>query len=109
METNQMINRLNPLFKMLDFKTVSTLNNRDFKTLAHNFFIKMDKLKDGGLSLNDDFKNFINNKHIEYYDYYESNSIYEERMQNILSELIEFCPPPKFWSAPFDEYLAYKW
>lgn len=110
METTKMIDQLNFLFERLDFKTVSTLENKDFRTLAHSFFIEINKLRDKGLILNDDFRNFINDKHIEYdHDDYGSDPLYEERMQDILSELTEFCSPPWFWSTPFNEYLTHKW
>lgn len=105
-----MTDQLNFLFERLDFKTVSTSDNKDFRTLAHSFFIEINKLRDEGLILNDDFRNFINDKHIEYdNDDYGSDPLYEERMQDILSELTGFCSPPWFWSTPFDEYLAHKW
>ncbi|WP_261511326.1 hypothetical protein [Chryseobacterium paludis] len=105
-----MINQLNFLFERLDFKTVSTSDNNDFRTLAHSFFTQINKLRDEGLILNDDFKKLINDKHIEYDDdNYGSDPLFEERMQHILSELTGFCSPPWFWSTPFDEYLANKW
>ncbi|MBK1895662.1 hypothetical protein [Chryseobacterium paridis] len=110
METSKMINQLNFLFERLDFKTISTLDNKDFRILAHSFFIEINKLRDEGLTLNEDFRKFINDKHIEYdHDDYGGDSIYEERMQHILRELTEFCSPPWFWNTPFDEYLAHKW
>ncbi|MDC8102992.1 hypothetical protein ACNFU2_20615 [Chryseobacterium sp. PTM-20240506] len=110
MEFDKMRDQLNVLFERLDFKTVSTLDNKDFRTLAHNFFIGINQLRDEGLTLNDDFIKFVNNKHIEYdHDDYGSDLIYKERMQDILSELTEFCSPPWFWNTPLEEYLAQKW
>lgn len=104
-----MINQLNIFFKALDFETVSSLSNEDFKILILDFFSKVKELKDRGLSLNEDLKNFIDNKHIEYYDYYEKNTVYEERIQLILSELIGFCSPPRFWETSFGDYMLKKW
>lgn len=110
MEASNMINQLNFLFERLDFKTVSTLDNKDFRALMHDFFMEINKLREEGLILNDDFRKFINDKHIEYDDSnYRNDPLYEERMQHILSELTEFCSPPWFWSTPFEEYLAHKW
>ncbi|WP_300353931.1 hypothetical protein [Chryseobacterium sp.] len=109
METNKMINQLNYLFELLDFETISSLSNENYKILILDFFIKVKKLKYEGLNLNEDLKSFINNKHIQYYDYYEKNHIYEERMQMILSELMGFCSPPKFWNVSFEEYMKLKW
>ncbi|WP_345989854.1 hypothetical protein AAEU33_19820 [Chryseobacterium sp. Chry.R1] len=110
MEFSMISDQLNILFERLDFKTVSTLDNKDFRTLTHNFFIGINKLRDEGLTLNEDFRKFVNNKHIEYdHNDYGSNPIYEERMQDILSELTEFCSPPTFWDTPFEEYQAHKW
>lgn len=104
-----MINQLNNLFESLTFKIISVSNNDDLKKIILNFFSKVNILKDEGLILNEDLKTFIDNKHIEYYDKYEKSLIYEERMQMILSELVEFCSPPKFWDTPFKDYMLQKW
>lgn len=104
-----MINQLNDFFEVLDFETISSLSNEDFKILILNFFSRVKELKDGGLYLNEELKKFIDNKHIEYYDYYEKNTVYEERMQLILSELIGFCSPPRFWETSFSDYMLQKW
>lgn len=104
-----MINQLNYLFEILDFETISSLSNENYKILILDFFIKVNKLKYEGLSLDEDLKSFINSKHIQYYDYYEKSSIYEERMQMLLSELMGFCSLPKFWDASLEEYMKLKW
>lgn len=109
METNKLINKLNFLFEVLNYETLSSLNDKDFSILILNFFLKVKKLKEEGLDLNEDFKKFIDSKHIEYFDDYELSTIYEERMQKILSELIAFCSPPRFWDTSFDEYMLKKW
>jgi len=107
--TNKMINQLNSLFEILTFKAISSSNNDDFKKIILNFFSEVNNLKDEGLILNEDLKTFIDHKHIEYDDEYEKSPVFEERIQMILSELVEFCSPPKFWQAPFKDYMLQKW
>jgi len=109
MGNNKVINQLNDSFEILNFKSISSLDDEDFKILVLDFFSKVKKLKDEGLCLNEDLKEFIDSKHIEYYDFYEKSIIYEERMQLILSELIGFCSPPKFWETSFNDYMLKKW
>ena len=109
METNKIINELNDLIKQLNFKNISLMGNKEFKEFAIQFFENVDRLRKKGLKYNETIMFLITDRHAEFSDYFEKNSIYEERVQDILIELDNFCPPPRFWDTPLDEYIRLKW
>ena len=109
METNKMINELQNLVLELDVETLSTLQENDYKNFILNFFSKVNQLKRKGLIIDDLFKRYIDARYFDISDYFDENPVYEERIQDIFTELTEFCSPPKFWNTPFEEYMKVKW
>ncbi len=104
-----MINELQNLILELEVIPLSTMSEYDYKNFILTFFTKVDELKSGGLRIDDSLKKFIDKRYYEVSEYFDENPIYEERIQDIFTELTEFCSPPRFWDTPLTKYMLQKW
>lgn len=112
METNKLIiNEFKELVETINFDSISSLNDEDFIHFILIFFSKINQLKTKGLQINDSLKKFMNDKYYDFSIYFDDNFVsrYEERIQDIFTELMGFCPRPIFWDTPFEEYINRKW
>lgn len=95
--------------KYLAFSAISNASEEDFKIIIVDFLKKLNSLKEKGLINDDSYKEYIDKKYSELAENFEKSPLYEERIQDIFSEMIGYCSSPTFWTAPFIEYLKKKW
>lgn len=110
MGTNKMLKELDSLVNQLQhLEIISSMSNIEFKEFAIQFFNNVDILRKQGLKYDNAIMFLITDRHAEFSEHFENNPLYEERIQDILTELDNFCPPPRFWNTALDEYIRLKW
>lgn len=112
MATREIILKLNKLIEEnLGLNSISSLSDEEFKKNMCFFFKKVDELRNEGLKIDNELKQFLDGKYydmsIEFLD--DKVTVYEERIQDIFTELMGDCPNPQFWAVSLDEYLKRKW
>ena len=87
------------------------MSEKSFNKKARTFFSNVSELTNSGLQINDNLKVWLNTKYYNISKDFETDnvSVFEERIQDIFTELMEDCPPPIFWKTPIDKYLDRKW
>ena len=109
METSKVISKFQDLLKELNFETISKLDEKDYEKFILEFFVKINRLKFQGLEVSSTLKGIIDKVYYDFSTHFDKSPLYEERIQDIFMELTGFCPPPKFWNTPFEEYMRRKW
>ena len=109
METSKIVEVNKLIDEYLDFKSISNVSEEDFKVIIIIIFKKLNSLKEHGLINNDFYREHIDRKYAELSENFENSPLYEERIQDIFSEIIGYCSPPIFWDTPFIEYMEKKW
>lgn len=109
METSK-ITEVNHIIDIyLNFESLSTIDDEQYKKIVIEFFKQLDKLKKKGIHNDNELTRFISEKYSEISEKFEDNPIYEERIQTIFPEISEYCSPPYFWETPLSDYMKNKW
>ncbi|MFD1602127.1 hypothetical protein ACFSJW_19270 [Flavobacterium artemisiae] len=91
----------------LSYENLKLMNREQFKMFGINLFKWLDELRASGLTKND-LEKCINEIYYVQSDYFDEDSLFEERIYVITNEVISFCASPFFWDISLDEYLD-KW
>lgn len=83
------------------------MSTDSYRLFVDDFFIWLDKLKNEGLK-RDDIYVTINDIYCEQSDFFDLDSLFEDRFGNVTDEVIAFCPDPFFWDVNLNEYME-KW
>ncbi|MFP8892092.1 hypothetical protein [Chryseobacterium cucumeris] len=109
METTKITEINNIIDTYLNFESLSTIDDEQYKKVVIEFFKELDQLKKKGILIDNELIRFISEKYSEISEKFEENPIYEERIQRILPEISEYCSPPYFWDTPLHDYMKNKW
>lgn len=91
----------------LSYENLKLMNREQFKTFGINLFKWLDELRKNGLIKND-LEQCINEIYYIQSDYFNEDSLFEERMYVVTNEIISFCSFPFFWDISLKDYLQ-KW
>lgn len=109
METSK-ITEVNHIIDIyLNFESLSTIDDEQYKKIVIDFFKQLDQLKKKGIHNDNELTRFISEKYSGISEKFEDNPIYEERIQTIFPEISEYCSPPYFWETPLSDYMKNKW